>query len=141
MLYVCTDFPSVVCSDHAAEGDAFFTEGVVPPQAAHVEEPLKAAEQMSVQQLMEELAVAAARQAELVTQLKVQYVGEGSSLAQKDEEIALLKVQLANVHAEVESTTAYARKLADEKLSLLVNVNQERGEMQQYRANLTWGLR
>ena len=55
-----------------------FAEGVVPPQAAHVEEPLKAAEQMSAQQLVEELAVAAARQAELVTQLKAQYVVEGA---------------------------------------------------------------
>jgi chromosome segregation ATPase len=77
----------------------------------------------------------------LVTQLKARYVGEGSSLAKKDEDIVLLKAQLADVRAEVESTTAYARKLADEKLSLLVEVNQERGEMQKYRTNLSWGLR
>ena len=65
------------CSDHAVETDAVFAEGVVPPQAAHVEEPLKAAEQMSAQQLVEELAVVAARQAELVTQLKAQSILEG----------------------------------------------------------------
>ena len=41
----------------------------------------------------------------------------------------------------MESTTAYARKLADEKLSLLVDVNQERNEMQQYRSNFSWGLK
>ena len=68
-----------------------FAERVVSPQAARVEEPLKAAEQMSAQQLVEELAVAAARQAELVTQLKTQSVVEGGSLAQKDEQIVLLK--------------------------------------------------
>lgn len=56
--------------------------------------------------------------------MKARYVGECSSIAQKDEEIALLKVQLADARAEVESTTAYARRLADEKLSLMVEVNQ-----------------
>jgi hypothetical protein len=91
--------------------------------------------------LMEELATAAERQTELVTQLKARYVGEGSSLAQKDEEIALLNAQLADALAEVESTIVYARKLADEKLSLLVEVSQERGDMQQYITNLSWGLR
>ena len=49
-----------------------------------MEEPLKVAEEMSLQQLMEELGAAAERQAELVTQLKARYVGEGSSLSQKD---------------------------------------------------------
>ena len=80
----------LLCSDRAAGGDAAFVEGLVPPQAAHehVEEPLKVNEEMSTQQLMEELGAAAERQAELVTQLKARYVGEGSSLAQKDEEIA-----------------------------------------------------
>ena len=122
-LYLCTEFSSFACSDHAVEGDAAFVEGVVPPQVAHVEEPLKVAEQMSAQQLMEELAVASERQAELVTKLKAQYVGEGSSLAQKDEEIALLREQLADARADVESTTAHARRLSDEKLSLMVEVN------------------
>lgn len=117
-LYYARTFSSFTCSDHAAEGDAAFVGGVVSPQAAHVEEPSKAAEEVSAQQLMEELAAAAERQTELVTQLKARYVGEGSSLTQKDEEIALLKAQLADTRAEVESTTAYARKLADEKLSL-----------------------
>ena len=114
---------------------------MVPPQAAHVEEPLKEAEEVSAQQLMEELAAAAKRQTELVTQLKARYVGEGSSLALKDGEIALLKAQLADARADVESTTAHARKLTDEKLSLMVEVNQERSEMQQYRTSLSWGLK
>ena len=68
-----------------------FAERVVSSQAARVEESLKAAAQMSAQELVEELAVATARQAELVTQLKAQSVVEGSSLAQKDEQIASLK--------------------------------------------------
>ena len=117
-----------------------FAEGVVPPQAAHVEEPLKEAEEVTAQQLMEELA-AATRQTELVTQLKASYVGEGSSLAHKDEEIALLKAQLAGVRADVESATAHARKLAAEKLSLMVEVNQERSVMHQYRTDFSWGLK
>ena len=44
-----------------------FTYRAASPQAAHVEEPVKAAAQMSVQELVEKLAVVAARQAELVT--------------------------------------------------------------------------
>ena len=50
----------------------------VSPQAAHVEEPVKAAAQMSAQELVEELTVVAARQAELVTQLKAQSIVEGA---------------------------------------------------------------
>ena len=137
LLYLCPEFSSFACRDHAVEGDAAFFEGVIPPRAAHVEEPLKEAEEVTAQQLMEELAVAAKRQTELVTQLKARYVGEGSSLAQKEEEIALLKAHLA----DVESTTAHARKLADEKLSLMVEVNQERSVMQQYRTSFSWGLK
>ena len=41
----------------------------------------------------------------------------------------------------MESTAAYARKLADEMLSLLADVNQERNEIQQYRSNFSWGLK
>ena len=131
------------CSDDAAGGDAASVEGSVPPQAAHthVEEPVRVDEGMSAQQLMEELGVVAARQSELVTQLKARYVREGSSLAQKDEEIALLRAQLADARAEVESTTAHARKVADEKLSLMAELKHERGEMHQFRSNLSWGLK
>ena len=52
---------------------------------------MRASEEMSAQQLMEELCATAERQAELVTQPKAKYVGEGSSLAQKDEGITLLR--------------------------------------------------
>lgn len=137
------DFFVFACSDSAAGGDAAFIEGSVPPQAAHehVEEPLKVNEEMSVQQLMEELGAAVERQAELVTQLKARYVGEGSSICQKDEEIALLRAQLADARADVESTSAYARRLTDEKLSLMAEVRRERAETDRHRANCSWGLK
>lgn len=130
-------------SDKTAGGDAAFTEGSVPPQAAHayVEEPVRANEEMSAQQLMEELCASAERQAELVTQLKARYVDEGSSLAQRDEEIALLRAQLADARADVESTSVYARRLADEKLSLMAELKHERADADQHRANYTWGIR
>lgn len=96
---------------------------------------------MSAQQLMEELGAAADRQAELVTQLKARYVGESSSLAHKDEEIALLRAQLADARGDVESTTAHVRRLADEKLSLMVEMKHERAAAEQYRANCAWGLK
>ena len=60
---------------------------MVPPQDANVEGTVKVAEEVSALQLMEELAAAAKRQTELVAQLKTRYVGESSTLAQKDEEI------------------------------------------------------
>ena len=48
---------------------------------------------------------------------------------------------MADARKEVESTTAYARKLADERLSLLVDLNQERNEMREYMSNFSWGLK
>lgn len=98
-------------------------------------------EEMSAQQLMEELGAAADRHAELVTQLKARYVGESSSLAQKDEEIALLRAQLADARTDVESTTAHARRLADEKLSLMVELKRERAATEQHRSSCAWGLK
>ena len=141
MLYLCTDFYPLVCSDHAAEGDATFVGGVVSPQAARVEEPLKVAEEVSPQQLMEELAAVAGRQTELVAQLKTRYVGEGGILAQKDEQIASLKAQLAGAQAEVRAATEHARKVTDEKLTVMSELQHERGELHQFRSNLTWGVR
>lgn len=126
------DFFLFAYSDKTAGGDAAFVEGSVPPQAARDqwEEPLRANEDMSAQQLMEELGATAESQAELVTQLKARYVGESSSLAQKDEEIALLREQFAVARIDVESTTAHARRLADEKLSLMVELKRERAAVE-----------
>lgn len=77
----------------------------------------------------------------MVAQLKAKYAGEGSSSAQKDEEIALLKAQLASAHAAVESKNAYAKKLADEKMSLFVQMSQERSAFDQYKSTCLWGLK
>ena len=118
-----------------------FAERAASPQAVRVEEPLKAVAQMSAQEVVEELSVVAARQAELVTQLKAQAVVEGGSLAQKDEQIALLKAQLAGAQAEALAAAEYAKKAIDEKLTALSELQRECGEVQQYKSNLTWGLR
>jgi chromosome segregation ATPase len=115
----------------------------LPPKVSHpqVEEPPKANEEMSTEALIEELSVAVARQATLVAQLKAQYAGEGSSSGQKDEEIALLKAQLASAQAALESTTTHSKRLADEKLSLLVDLSHERASFEQYKASCLWGLK
>ena len=41
----------------------------------------------------------------------------------------------------MESTTAHARRLADEKLSLMAEVKRGRADAEQYRANCAWGVR
>ena len=66
---------------------------------------------------------------------------EGGSLAQKDEQIALLKAQLAGVQAEVLAATEHAKKATDEKVTALSELQHARGELHQFRANLTWGVR
>ena len=81
-----------VCSDKAAGSDAAYVEQVSPQVTrSPVEEPLKACECLSTEELIKELSVAAAHQASLVAQLGTKYAGEGSASAQKDEEIARLK--------------------------------------------------
>ena len=42
---------------------------------------------------------------------------------------------------EVKSTNVYARKLADERMSLFAQVNQERAAFDQYKSNCIWGVR
>ena len=94
---------------------------------------------MSVQELVEELAGVAARQAELVTQLKARTVVEGGSLAQRDEQIAQLKAQLAEAQAEVLAADERAKKATEEKLVVMAELQRKRGESQQYKADLAWG--
>ena len=85
--------------------------------------------------------MATAHQVALVAQLQARYAGESSSAAQKDGEIALLKQQLAEAQAEVASTNAHARKLADEKMSLLVELSKERAEFEKYKTSCLWVLK
>jgi chromosome segregation ATPase len=88
-----------------------------------------------------ELAATAERQAELVAQLKTRYVGESSTLAQKDKEIAFLRAQLAEAQAEVGSFKTHADKVTNEKLTAMAELQQARGDLHQFRANLTWAIR
>ena len=48
---------------------------------------------------------------------------------------------MADARADAESTSVYARRLADEKLSLMAELKHERGEMHQFRCNFSWGLK
>ncbi|GJU72486.1 hypothetical protein Tco_1263891 [Tanacetum coccineum] len=59
----------------------------------------------------------------------------------KDEEILLLKTQLADAQAEAESSRSYAQKLAEEKMALLVKVEQERANSADYKASCHWAVK
>ncbi|GJT73617.1 hypothetical protein Tco_1032903 [Tanacetum coccineum] len=83
----------------------------------------KAFEGMPVDQLMEEFDMVTAQQAALVAQLRARFSSERSQSVQKDEEILLLKTQLADAQAEAESSRSHAQKLAEEKMALLVKNN------------------
>nr|GFB28245.1 hypothetical protein [Tanacetum cinerariifolium] len=56
----------------------------------------------------------------------------------KDEEIALLKAQLADARVEAESARSYAHKLAEEKMSLLVQLDQELASSADHKASCHW---
>ncbi|GJQ95987.1 hypothetical protein Tco_0007126 [Tanacetum coccineum] len=101
----------------------------------------KAFEGMPVDQLMEEFDMVTAQQAALVAQLRARFSSERSQSVQKDEEILLLKTQLADAQAEVESLRSYAQKLAEEKMALLVKVEQERANSADYKASCHWAVK
>nr|GFA97525.1 transposase (putative), gypsy type [Tanacetum cinerariifolium] len=87
---------------------------------------------MPADQLIEEIDMVVAHQAALVAQLKA------SRSVQKDEEIALLKTQLADARVEAESARSYAHKLAEEKMSLLVQLDQKRASSAVHMASCHW---
>ncbi|GJV25217.1 hypothetical protein Tco_1377912 [Tanacetum coccineum] len=101
----------------------------------------KAFEGMPVDQLMEELDMVTAQQAALVAQLRARLSSERGQSVQKDEEILLLKTQLADAQAEAESSRSYAQKLAEEKMALLVKVEQERADSADYKASCHWAVK
>ncbi|GJW10246.1 hypothetical protein Tco_1576073 [Tanacetum coccineum] len=101
----------------------------------------KAFEGMPVDQLMEELDMVTAQQAALVAQLRARLSSERGQSVQKDEEILLLKTQLADAQAEAESSRSYAQKLAEEKMALLVKVEQERADAAEYKASCHWAVK
>ncbi|GJR05684.1 hypothetical protein Tco_0528668 [Tanacetum coccineum] len=108
-----------------------------PPQTGP-----KAFEGMPVDQLMEEFDMVTAQQAALVAQLRARFSNERSQSIQKDEEILLLKTQLADAQAEAESSRSYAQNLAEEKMALLVKVEQERADcLPEYKASCHWAVK
>nr|GEX13241.1 transposase (putative), gypsy type [Tanacetum cinerariifolium] len=98
----------------------------------------KVFEGMPADQLMEEIDMVAAHQAALVAQLKARFSGECSRSVQKDEEIVLLKAQLADARVKAESARSITHKLAEEKMSLLVQLDQERASSADHRASCHW---
>ena len=52
-----------------------------------------------------------------------------------------MKAQLASAYTAIDSSDAYARKLAEEKMSLLAQVNKERSAFDQYKSTCIWALK
>ncbi|GJY16853.1 hypothetical protein Tco_0387275 [Tanacetum coccineum] len=107
-----------------------------PPQTGP-----KAFDGMPVDQLVEEFDTVTAQQAALVAQLRARFSNERSQSIQKDEEILLLKAQLVDAQAEAESSRSYAQHLAEEKMALLVKVEQERADAAEYKASCHWAVK
>ncbi|GJS07172.1 hypothetical protein Tco_0363968 [Tanacetum coccineum] len=107
-----------------------------PPQTGP-----KAFDGMPVDQLIEEFDMVTAQQAALVAQLRARFSNERSQSIQRDEEILLLKTQLADAQAEAESARSYAQHLAEEKMALLVKVEQERADAAEYKASCQWAVK
>ncbi|GJS04771.1 hypothetical protein Tco_0321279, partial [Tanacetum coccineum] len=101
----------------------------------------KAFEGMPVDQLMEEFDMVTAQQAALVAQLRARFSSERSQSVQKDEEILLLRTQLVEAQAEAESSRSYAHNLVEEKMALLVKVEQERANSADYKASCHWAVK
>ncbi|GKC23317.1 hypothetical protein Tco_1025467 [Tanacetum coccineum] len=101
----------------------------------------KAFEGMPVDQLMGEFDMVTAQQAALVAQLRARFASERGQSVQKDEEILLLKTQLADAQAKAESSRSYAQKLAEEKMALLVKAEQERVDAADYKASCHWAVK
>ncbi|GKF15694.1 hypothetical protein Tco_0057156, partial [Tanacetum coccineum] len=78
------------------------------------------------------------RGAAVGAQLRARLSNERGQSVQKDEEILLLKTQLADAQAEAESSRSYAQKLVEEKMALLVKVEQERANSADYKASCHW---
>ncbi|GJT60605.1 hypothetical protein Tco_1004138 [Tanacetum coccineum] len=107
-----------------------------PPQTGP-----KAFDGKPVDQLVEEFDTVTAQQAALVAQLRAWFANERSQSTQKDEEILLLKAQLVDAQAEAESSRSYAQHLAEEKMALLVKVEQERADAAEYKASCHWAVK
>ncbi|GJR24086.1 hypothetical protein Tco_0972613 [Tanacetum coccineum] len=101
----------------------------------------KAFEGMPVDQLMDEFDMVTAHN-RLSGQLKQGfYLVNACQSVQKDEEIMMLKAQLADAQAEAESSRSYAQKLAEEKMALFVKVEQERANSADYKVSCHWAVK
>ena len=90
-------------------------------------------EEMSTERLLEELSVAAKRQSTLIAQLVERCAGENSLSAYKDEEISLLRAQLAEAQARAEGASAEVKELAVKNAPVLAELAKERTGAAQYR--------
>ena len=102
----------------------------------------------SFDSVMEELASYAARQSELVAQARAVYAAD-------EEKISSLQAQLSDVQAELASSKAEqlsskakleraefsAQRLADEKLAMLAELEQQRAAVESQRVNSVWVLK
>ena len=91
-------------------------------------------EEMSTERLLDELSVAAKRQSTLVAQLAERRAGESSLIMQKDEEISLLRAQLADEKARAEAASNEAKEFAVKKEVVLAELAREGAEAAHYRA-------
>ena len=87
-----------------------------------------------------ELHESTQHQAMLVDKLQAEY-DDDVRLLSKDDEISLLKTQLEAARAELIAANDSREKLAEEKISLLVQVSQQRGELSSHRKNCDWAIK
>ena len=65
-------------------------------------------------------------------------MGDSIHILQKDKEIASLKAQLAEAQAKVEAAGSDDKKCADENVSLLAKMDQERARLANIRLSASW---
>ncbi|GKB84176.1 hypothetical protein Tco_0956448, partial [Tanacetum coccineum] len=130
MVLQLTDFTSEITDEELREFTSeyyipFALHSVVPARNASIADfpEGKVGLYTRCAKALEEFDMVTAQQAVLVAQLRARFSSERSQSVQKDEEILLLKTQLADAQAEVELSRSHAQKLAEEKMALLVKNN------------------
>ena len=123
---------SFLSEGNVADTDVQMEESPVVPKSPALDAPV--VEEMSTERLLDELSVAAKRQATLVAQLAERRAGESSLMKQKDEEIFLLRAQLADEKARAEAASNEAKESAVKKEVVLAELAKERAEAARYRA-------
>ncbi|GKB79069.1 hypothetical protein Tco_0945964 [Tanacetum coccineum] len=132
---------------HVSLGGSTSTEEETPEEGTPDAPPMLAAKEVTetpppnVEATSDSSAPVTHAQAALVAQLRARFSSERSQSVQKDEEILRLKTQLADAQAEAESSRSYAQKLAEEKMALLVKVEQERANSADYKASCHWAVK